>query len=354
MGSVFSILRYLPDLLFFFQLIFYPVLAWFFGSISIKGLKKHLNVFIRTPLAFVVGFLCIISGSVISGYVRFFNEPVFELFQLNLIFGSLVSSIIFFVGFYMISYERKEDDKDSIIKKLKTQIELLESILVKHNIPTLSEKDVKKTAEGLVQGYKATNAKLKGSFWEIYLEKNGKKATVVLDGYTGEVKDICREKDRMNLLISNPVKTSGIIIIAGLILFSLINFRGLPDMMEGFASMMGMKTEDLNTLMGRGGNMPEGCISASTLFLTYGMNIVDLPISHDENAKKMIERETGKQVVVMYDVKEKGKDYILAIALNKSLNFSKMSTNEIIKNADICSATKDRLCNCLKIPEIGL
>ncbi|NIO23037.1 MAG: hypothetical protein GTN38_03360 [Candidatus Aenigmarchaeota archaeon] len=324
-GSILSLLEMLPQLLNLIQIVVYVILAWFFGAIAMKGLRKHLIFPVRMVLTFCVGFFCLISGIALSDYIFFLQDPIFALFQLDITVGGLLSSLIFAVAFYLISRKAERMDPKTLMKKLKNRVGLLEGILLEHKVPPIREEEAKKRAEKLVPGYQAREAKLNKTDWEVFLWKEKRKAKVIMGAYDGETKIVEHDMSRAEHFISDPLRIIGIGIIIFILGFSLINFKGFPNMTEGMSSMFGIP-------LGGDENLPEGCVSASMLALKYNPK---LPVFEDESVRTMIESETGTTIQWMYRVDYEGADYILAI----DSNFE-----------NICSATENKFCNCMEIP----
>jgi len=354
MAGILEMLEFLPQLLTFAQMSFYLLMAWFFGSMAFKGLKTHVSFPIKIFASLAVGFICLIVGISFSNYLPFSEEPIFELLQIDLLAGGLISSVMFAIAFYMITRKTERADKDSLIMRLTERNKLLEGLLVSHKVPTLKEKRVREIAESIVHGYRSESARHKGEEWEVTLAKGKSKAKIVLGAYTGEMKSISYERSKAEALLSDPFKIAGLIIIIGFMVFAVFNFRGFPSMTDGIARLMGMEPEQFNALINPNENIPEGCVSASKLLMKHGINIGGLPPYEDESLKNMIEQETGRQVVLMYETEDDGNDYVVAITLPLNIDLTGLSNQELIQNSDICSATKTRLCDCLKISEMSI
>jgi hypothetical protein len=350
--SLFSIIEMLPQILLITQIVMYLALAWAFGSVAFIGMKKRLSFAIRIIAMLGAGFLCLVIGAALRKYMFFFEGTILQTFQIDFFLAGLMGSVIIAFAFYTITRKEKKTDKDSMIKKLQERVSLLEGILLKYHVPMLGEEEVRKTAETLVPGFAARHADLKGSDWEILLEKEERKAKVILGGYTGEVKKI--EHIGMNLL-SDPLRIIGIGLVVSLLAFSLINFGGFPNIFEGVASLLGMSPEQFNMLMGGSEDLPEGCVSAMRLLTRHGISVLGGEGSYtNEEVKGMIESETGRKVMLMYETDFEGRDYILSITLPGEMDFLSMTNEDIIKNSEVCSSTEEIFCNCLKLPEVDI
>ncbi len=331
--SITRLFELLPQLLTFAQAIIYVIFIWFFGAIAMKGLKKHLSFPFRTILTFCVGFLCLVSGVALSGYIVFLQDKILELFQVGVTVGGLISSIIFAIAFYLISRKVERTDPKTLIEKLKRRVGLLEGLLVEHKVPPLKEEEVKKKAKKLLRGYEIKEAKLKKTDWEITMVRGKKKARIVMGAYDGEVKFMEHEVPKLYHLISDPLRVAGIGMIIFILGFSILNFRGFPTMAEGISSLFASSSYGLGGILGVGEeNLPEGCISAGKLALRYNPR---LPLFENETIERMIERGIGRDVQWMYKIEYEGTEYILAI----DSDFE-----------NVCSAREDRVCHCIKIP----
>lgn len=351
--SLMNILGMLPQILFTMQIVMYLVLSWVFGSIAMQGMKKRIPFGIKILVTFAVGFLCVMMGAGLRGYMFFFEGTIFQTLQIDMTIGGVIGAAVLAVALYMITRkEGGEEGEGKGNKKLQERISLLEGLLLKHKVPTMKEEDARRTAESLVSGFRAKEASLKKTDWEILLEKDGKQAIVILGAYTGEVKKI--ERLGESNLLSDPVRIIGIAIVIALVAFSLLNFRGLPSMTEGIASLLGMSPDDFNLLIGGSENLPPGCVSAIKILMSQGISVFGGESSYvNEAVREMIESRTGRQVALMYKVDFEGNEYVLSITLPGEMDFEDLSNEEIIKHAEICSSTEDTFCECIKIPESG-
>jgi hypothetical protein len=349
MASLAEIIDILPQLLFIAQLVMNLVLAWAFGALAFRGLKKSVPFYIRIPAMLGTGFLCLMAGAAMREYMFFFQGTLFRLVQIDLFIAGVASAVIIAVALYLITRKRGEEPEGRTMKKLQERVRLLEGLLIKERVQTLKEDEVKKTAEALMPGFAAKQADLKGTAWEILLEKGEKKAMVVLGAYTGEVRKIEHFGTKDSYMIA------GVVVIALIAVFAVLNFRGVPSFAEGVASLFGMNEDQFNALLG-GKEMPAGCVQTVRVMMKHGVSV----ISSGENAYRddavvsMIERETGRQVVLMYKTDYEGREYILSITLPSAFNASEGFSNEdLMQNAEICTSTSEILCDCIKIPELS-
>jgi hypothetical protein len=283
-----------------------------------------------------------------SGFMFFFNGTLFQMLQLDLFAGGLISSGLMGLAFYMITRGQAESESKTA-RKLEERVELLEGLLLKQNAPTLNEDEVKRTAESLLPGFSAKQASLKAADWEILLEKGEKKAVVVLGAYTGDVRQIERGTERLR----DPRVIAGVAIIIALVAFAVLSFRSLPSVTEGVASMLGMSDEQFQSLTG-GGSLPQGCVATVRILMKQGVSIIGGENTYsDDRLKGIIEAATGRSVMLMYKTVYEGKEYVISMTIPKGMDISNVSNDEMMKNAEICSSASGTFCDCVKIPELG-
>jgi hypothetical protein len=350
--SLFSIIEMLPQILFALQIIMYIVLAWILGSLAFRGLHKKIPFAIWAVTMFGTGFLCLIIGTALANYMFFFEGTILQTVQMDLFLGGLLGALILASAFHMITRKEKGTDKGSITRKLQERVSLLEGLLLKHNVPTIREGDARKTAESLVPGFVSKRANLKGSDWEVLLEREDRKAVVVMGAYTGEVKKV--EHTGEIGFFSDPLRIIGVALIITVVAFSMFNFRGFPSMLEGVASLLGMNPEQFEMLTG-GGEVPEGCVPTIRILMKHGVSVLGGEASYtNENVKNIIERETGRQVALMYEKDFEDKNYIISITLPMGTDLSDLTNENIVENSEICTSTEEILCDCIKIPDINV
>ncbi len=342
-----TLMSMLPEILRIFQAIIYFVMVWFFGSIIGKGFKIN-RFFASKLLLFGSGFLALVGGVALSNFITPFKNSFFSLIQMDVFINGLIISIIILVGLRFISYKKIHVMSDT--GSLKDKINRLESIMANSKVPSISKKEAISKAEGFMDGYKANGIISKGNCIEVSLSKGKRKAKVLMDAYDGEIKNIFYDS-KIDYLLGNPMRIGGIAIIAGVIMFSLINFRGFPEsnVIETVSSMLGIPSEQLNNLFGNR-DMPEGCIGPAQLFIKYGAKLSTLAEYKNEKIKNMIESSSGQKVVVMYNVEYNEKYYIMAITLPSDVEPESASGFQLISQANICSAMQDKFCSCAEIP----
>ncbi len=347
-SSLLGVVEMLPQMLLLAQVAMYVVLSWIFGSFAFRGMKRRMPFALKLAALFGAGFLCLIAGSGLRSYMPFLRGTLLDLLQLDLLIGGLIASLAMAAAFYLITRSRGAESDSMTIRKLEERVKLLEGFMVKNKIPVLKEDEVRRTAETLVPGFTARQVSLKGTDWEIILEKDGKKAAVVFDAYTGDVKAVERPEGKIN-----PLMLVGVAIIICLAVFSLLSFKGFPSITEGIASMMGMNEDQFSSLMGST-NMPDGCVATVRIVMSQGISVIGgQDMLTDDSAKDVIESATGRSVMLMYNTDYEGKSYIISITLPQEMNMTGISNDEIMQNAEICTSTSEALCDCIKLPELS-
>jgi len=267
------ILKQLPEFFFLSDVLFYVFGALFFGSIAMRGFRGHMHFAPHFAMRVVMGIASIVGGVALQGFFPSLNQGIYQLFRVDLLAGALVSSIIFAVGLYLISFRMiNVNSLKKLIRKLQERIEKSKKIPSKR----LGWKD--------------------------------------------------------------PLKIAGVLVVAGFLVFSLINFSGFPRISDSFLSFVGLSQEDLTELSkqlegfgGLEGEVPEGCESIVSILTAAGPDITKLPVSTDETIKSIIEKGSGSEALVVWVAEIGGKDYFIA------------QTGD----SKICSATKTKFCSCL-------
>ncbi len=348
-----SILGMLPQILGFMQIIVYVFLAWFFGSLAIKGMKKHFGFAVKVAIAFGIGFICLLGGTVLPRFFGLFQDGFFRMIQLDIMVGGIIMSFVFAIALYLMTRKSSGLNPIKENRKLKERVEILEGMLFKNRVRPIEESVAMDKAEKELRGFKAKKAIMEGNDWMVYLEHGNKQAIATIGGYHGELKETHYNMPLVDHLISEPERMAGIAIIIFFVVFSLLNFQGFPTMADSFtemvSSMTGLPPEQLDMFMGGGSkNLPEGCVSAGTIFTRYGMNMGNLPVVDNDNVREMIEQETGQMVLMMYEAEYEGTDYIVGITLPEDTDILSVTQEDIVANANFCVATETNVCDCLK------
>jgi hypothetical protein len=349
MPSIMGLFEMLPQLLLVVQSVLYIVLAWIFGSLAVRGLKKDIPFAIKILVVFGSGFICVMAGAALRGILFFLKGTVFEIMQMDSFIMGILAAVIFAISFYLITRDDEKASRDKTIKTLQQRVALLEGMLIKSRAPVLREDEVKKTAETLMKGFDAKEATLRKNDWVVTLAKEDRKALVVIGAFTGEVKHMEKQG---SALARDPLKIVGAAVIVVLIALILMNFKGFPSMLDSIGSLLGMDPEDMQTLFGGSGDLPEGCVPTVRILMSQGVNIFGGEGSfEDESVRQMIEQETGRQVIMMYEVEYIGSNYVLSITLPFG---SGVTQEELMKNSQICSSLGNTFCECINLPDINL
>jgi hypothetical protein len=343
-----EMLSMLPQILAIVQIVSYIALSLVFGSVALRGLKKQISFLAKIALTFGAGFICLLGGISVSNLFPL-NDVIFKMLQAGIIIGGMIISVVFAAGFYLLSYtSKKKDFKEEVEEELK---EIKTALKEHHLISTVSDKKAKSIAENAAKNYKAGKAEMIGDIWSVEMESGNKKARVVLDSHSGEVKNIFYHESRLLNFFHDPRNAVGIAIVIAVLMFSVLSFSGFPNMLDSVAVLIGMSPEELSGLMGsEPANLPEGCVSAGALLRTYSSDLMNnkLPVYTNSALKSAIEEGSGETVFLMYKVDYNNKPYIIAITLPKGMGIEDLDANEIASKANACSATETKFCNCLK------
>lgn len=347
--SLIEIIDILPQALMFLQVAGYIVLAWVFGSLALRGFHKEVSFPLRAGGMMGTGFLALIGGVSLRDKIFFFDVPMLEVIQMDVFISGLVCSVILMAALHMIT--RKEGRATDTVEGMKRRISLLRDRLDSGEKGRIPESEARKIAEGAVPGYEAASAKMKGADWEVGMEKGDKTASVTLYAYSGATKGIRESGDSM---IADPLKIAGVAIIVLLVVFSATNFRGFPSIFESLSSLIGMDPENLMSLAGAGENLPEGCAPVMKILMKEGISIVGGEnIYSNHSVEEIIESETGRQVMLMYESEYRGMEQIISITLPPEIETDGLSNEELMNNAEICSAANGVFCECVSMPDIN-
>jgi hypothetical protein len=321
------------------EVIGYVFLIFFFGSIAVKGIRSRMSFIFRFFLRISFGFLCIISASVLEPFLPF-GGGIFQLFQVNLMVAGVISGAVFAAGLYMLTYGMTPaiHDITSKMQVMARQLERIEGVLKKRKmLKQLTDKEaMSKAKKHIKQDFKALNADLRDDIWKVRLvNKKGNKAMVLVDSYSGEIKDVMRGL-RIHL---DPVKVIGIAIIAAFAVYAFTSFTGLPSFSENFFSFMGISEDDFNQLTQAlgGGTASQGCPNTLGVLQKFNddMTTGNLVEYNSAETRNLVEAE-GYTVDRMYRVTYSGSQYI--VALTTDFTF--------------CIATQTAVCQCINTQEL--
>jgi len=120
--ALMGILGSLPQIMGTVQIIVYIFLVLFFGSIAIIGYRGYLGFLFKLLLRLGAGFLSLLGGLAIGSSIPFLNGSIFKLFQLDMIVGGILSSAVFAVSFYLLSFWMKAGNIEQQIKRLENKL----------------------------------------------------------------------------------------------------------------------------------------------------------------------------------------------------------------------------------------
>ena len=105
LGAMAGLIEFMPDIMFWSQIVFYIFLIFFFGSIVLKGYKGYLHGVIHLLLRIGTGFACLVAGIGLSSLLPFGDNLIFKMLQVDIIIGGLVASIVLLVCLYIITFK---------------------------------------------------------------------------------------------------------------------------------------------------------------------------------------------------------------------------------------------------------
>ena len=285
----------LPVVLPLLQILVHISLAVFlFGWIVELGLVTRYPWHHRILIRLGGGFLALFCGIALSPYIVFSDtrivQSVMEMLQFDVTVAGVLASVVIGLGIFLMS-------------------------LNVYDIRGL-EKEREKMRKGL--------------------EKAEKK-----------------EREQAKPLFVRPSMIAGVLVIAVMIATAVMGYRSVPNMatvadqalldmglsrvslisqMKSFMAQAKVFDKLTNT-----SSLPEGCPSLSDVMLENIDRIKNGSIDYryDESAKRHIEDSSNASVVMIFSADYKGKKVTMAV----------MSNNEL------CSATAEKFCECIEIPE---
>lgn len=255
------ILKQLPELLFLTDIIFYVFGVLFFGSLAMKGFRGSLHFASHFGLRVVMGIISMMGGLALRGLFPFLNEGIYQLFQADLLAGTLVTSIILGVGLYLVSFRLIN------VTALQKRIEKIQARIQKgKSIPP---------------------------------EQRGWRDPVKLVG----------------IVIIVAILGISLITFRGFPLASQ-NFLSFLGLTEEDLQNLSKQFEELEKLEGE---LPPGCESILTILQTTGPDITKLPVSTDSSVKTLLEQEAGSDVLDMRIAVVGGEEYVLAVTKDSQI-----------------------------------
>jgi hypothetical protein len=258
------------------QIVVHLGLAMFFGWIIMLGWRTYTRSAVRFFLRLGFGFVALICGIGLSGLIgsSLLAGPLAELLslvQLDIMVGGLVSAFILMVSIYLISTN------------------IYNAGGLKKEIGRLQER--LKIAEGLMKKTgRAVNSKA-------------------------------------------PTMIIGVVILLGLVIFSLVNFQGYPSFADDIGSFLGFSPSDFGGTSGTAA----GCIPPISLFMANMEKIQsgDLEPYTDATLENEIESQSGHPIEAMLLIEHEGRDYVIAMSSDQH----------------ICVATTTDFCSCMDISQ---
>lgn len=253
-GSLAGIFQMLPALLNLTQIAFYIVSIVFFGWIAVLGYRSFLPKLKRLGLQIVLGAISMVCGISLSAFFQY-NNILYQILWVDKLVGMLVTSIVLLISM-----------------RLMTQC-------IPYG-PTLRE-HIKRLQEKL-EKREDRNAKM--------------------------------PENRLR----HPATIAGLVIFIGFIAFSLINFRGFPDMKQSIFSSLGISDSEMakiNEAMQQFLNSPFANLSAgclSSLEEVQGKEGLREVTFEDAAIKSMVEAAAGEPVSEMYKLESGGRTLVIA------------------------------------------
>lgn len=333
----------LPQIMQFVQILSAVVMIWFFGNIAVRSVQKKLHFGVRYLLSVAVGFLIYFCATAMNNVIILISGDIFDLLKLNLIINSIIATVIISVALYLLTFDRKEESPKKIIDDLKKKIEEMKIRMAEKKVMMVSREDAEKKALEHVDCYSVKSVTMRDGRWDVSMEDTDKrKADFFIDPYDGSF-EIVKDESHIKIKAKSLI---GAILLIGILIFSLFNFTGfVKDDFSDIAKGLGIPEEEAEMIFSQK-DMEEGCISAMSITAKHGMSLGELDEYESEHTKKIIEESAEQKVIRMYTAPYEGTDYILAIVLPADVNMT--DSREIESSTNICVATEDKLCDCLR------
>jgi hypothetical protein len=316
-SNIFSLL---PQILELAQLAMYIFLVFFFGGIVVKGIGLRLNFFLKTLLVIAAGAVCLLAGKAIALYLPFLGEGMFRLFQLDVFAGGIITAFLLSLSLYLITAGLGKDE----LKEVKEQLAKLKGLLISSRvIKPVAEHQALKMAEKAT-GLKADSAEIKGDEWRVVVKEGEKERLVVLDALTAEVKSILH-KSKIGTFFSRKSRIAGVLLLISLLVFILLNFRGLPTITDSL-SEIGLSPETLSgfsdTLKQQQGLLDKSECTEAIPVLQDQQALSEAQVYSDEATKSMFDEQSGSKVSVMRRVVKNGMELIFGFTENRKVCFT--------------------------------
>lgn len=329
-SSLPAIIGMLPAMLQVSQFIFSLFFIWFFGSMTLRGLRGRKPVMLRISGTLLMGALNFYAAAAFSGFMPFLGEGLFRFLQLDMLAAGIIVAIVLALALTLLTHEKAAMRPEEAAEKLRLKVKGLQEML-RSKAKHLDEKTAMKKAEDALKGYKATSAKLVGNEYEVKLLHEKDEATVVVDAWDGEIISTIRHESAAGLLLKDRRKVAGIAIIAAVAILAAVFFEGFPDPAADMAAIIGMTPEELSDMAGTvadsaatgggilGFDMPDGCISYA-VFMQYYNQLTDRDflldhVYNDEATAQAVTAGCGApQIMIRID--HEGRDLVIAVTQN--------------------------------------
>jgi len=322
-ASLPAVLSMLPGMILFAQLGMYVFLAWTYGSISMAGCHWRRGFAASLALKALFGSAALVGGFSFSAFVPFLGSGILGALQAGVLVAGLVTSILLMVSLRLLTHGSGSPRPAELAERLRKKVEGLEGLL-SSKAKAITEKDAFRLAEERAAGYKAEGGRLAGSEWIVDMKRGDAVATVVLDAWDGEVKNVTRQGSAARALLGDGRKAAGLLLLAAVITASLLFFRGFPDPEKSFEEFSGISMGDVRNLSRSLEGLPafvgdegNGCVGP-TVFASYYSQLRDdgFVRSHlysDPGTEALVRERSGQDVGIMIRLEHEGKELILAV-----------------------------------------
>lgn len=143
----------------------------------------------------------------------------------------------------------------------------------------------------------------------------------------------------------DPLKIIGLVLIIGLMVFSLINLRSLPRPSDSFLSYVGLDREELKGLgnqLGQisdlEGEVADECVSVISILQDTGPDITTFPSVTDPQVLSLLASGAGSPMLDVREIRVDGEIYYLGTA----------------ENSNLCHAKVSQFCGCFNVGGIPI
>lgn len=333
-----TMVRMLPDIINAAFLMFYLVLIFFFGRIAAKGYVKKLPGLLRWLLVIGSGYLCLAGGFAFSTMFPWIES------SLNLPFGfalaSSIGGIIFsvLVGICLFVFSMRVPSGISANDLSKELGKIKDLLIEKKILKSITPDDAKKIAEDHIgdQPYSPDKPMLSGGNWVVPMKSGDRELSVIIDSFDGTVMKVKRFQNKYVDFLMDPYKILAIAALCIIIVFAFFNFRGLPNPVDDMLGQWfeGSELENVKSILGNNENSE--CASFLSVFgsIPTSNGLPDITLLEDvENneAKSLLESQSGDMVVLLKKVIHDKEEYILGVT----------------DNSKVCIAKGEIFCQCI-------